>query len=69
MYTVTAPIKAADTIRKLFFEEEGAATNQERLLIKKYFLKLTLYDFKYVMRDEREPRCLYQFCDISLPWD
>ena len=31
------PIKAADTIQKIFFEEQGAATNQERLLIKKYF--------------------------------
>ena len=37
MDTVTAPIKAADTIRKLFFEEEGAATNQERLLFENVF--------------------------------
>ena len=35
LVTVPAPIKAADTIRKLFFEEVGAATNQERLLFKK----------------------------------
>ena len=40
--TIPAPIKAADTIQKLFFEEQGAATNQERLLFRKYFLKLSL---------------------------
>ena len=34
-FTVPAQLKAADTIRKLFFEEVGAATNQERLLFKK----------------------------------
>ena len=32
-----APIKAADSIEKLFFEEYSAATNQERLLIKDLF--------------------------------
>ena len=37
--TVPAPLKAADTIQKLFFERGGAVTNQERLLLKKYFLK------------------------------
>ena len=40
--TVPAPIKAADTNQKLFFEEQGAATNQERLLFRKYFLKISL---------------------------
>ena len=44
--TVPAPIKEADTIQKIFFEEQGAATSQERLLFKNHFLKLTLCDFK-----------------------
>ena len=39
---ITAPIKAADTIQKLFFEEHCAASNQEQLLYRKYFLKLSL---------------------------
>ena len=47
--TVPAPLKAADTIQKLFFERDGAATNQERLLIQKiffwsiYFIKKSLF--------------------------
>ena len=35
--TVPAPIKAADTIQKIIFEEYCAASIQERLLIKEYF--------------------------------
>ena len=44
--TVPAPIKAADTIQKLFFEVKSAATIQERLLFRKYPLSIPLYGFK-----------------------